>query len=116
MELDYKDNVVHFVNGSLQGPLSATTPVEVRLTSNADSWSALATTSAFLTDTWSVKKLTLNLGLRFDRYLVYLPEQQLAAGRFVPVAQTFAAVGDCRNRQSSNRVANSPIRHSLNNH
>ena len=24
----YKDNVVHFVNGSLQGPLSATTPVK----------------------------------------------------------------------------------------
>ena len=36
----YKDNVIHFVNGSLQGPLSATTPVEVRLTTNGDSWSA----------------------------------------------------------------------------
>jgi hypothetical protein len=88
----YKDNVVHFVNGSLQGPLSATTPLEVRLTNNSDSWSALGTTSAFVTDTWSVKKLTLSLGLRFDRYVVYLPEQQLAAGRFVPTAQTFAAI------------------------
>ena len=88
----YKDNVVHFVNGSLQGPLSAVTPVEVRLTNNSDSWSALATTSAFLTDTWTVNKLTLNLGVRFDRYRVYTPEQQLAAGRFVPTPLSFAAV------------------------
>ncbi len=88
----YTDNVIHFVNGSLQGPLAATTAAAVRLTNNSDSWSALATTSAFVTDTWSVKKLTLNLGLRFDRYRVYTPEQQLAAGRFVPVPLTFAAV------------------------
>ena len=72
------------MNGSLQGPLSAATPVEVRLTNNSDSWGALATTSMFLTDTWTVNKLTLNLGVRYDRYRVYLPEQQLAAGRFVP--------------------------------
>ena len=42
----YTDNVIHFVNGSLQGPLSATTAGGVRLTNNSDSWSALATTSA----------------------------------------------------------------------
>ncbi len=90
----YKDNVVHFVNGSLQGPISATTPVEVRLTSNSDSWSALGTTSAFVTDTWTINKLTLNLGARFDRYVVYLPEQQLAAGRFVPNPLSFAAIDE----------------------
>lgn len=83
----YKDNVVHFVNGSLQGPLSATTPVEVRLTTNGDSWSALGTMSAFVTDTWTIDKLTLNIGARFDRYRVYLPEQSVAAGRFAAAAQ-----------------------------
>jgi hypothetical protein len=87
----YKDNVVHFVNGSLQGPLSATAPVEVRLTTNGDSWSALGTTSAFVTDTWTIDKLTLNLGARFDRYRVYLPEQHVAAGRFVPQAVDYPA-------------------------
>jgi hypothetical protein len=87
----YKDNVVHFVNGSLQGPLSATTPVEVRLTTNGNSWSALATTSAFVTDTWTINKLTLNLGARFDRYRVYLPEQSVAAGRFA-VAANYPAI------------------------
>jgi len=90
----YADNVIHFVNGSLQGPLSATTSAAVRLTNNSDSWSALATTSAFVTDTWSADRLTLNLGLRFDRYRVYTPEQQLAAGRFVPLPLTFAAVDE----------------------
>jgi len=92
----YKDNVVHLVNGSLQGPLSATTPVEVRLTNNSDSWSALATISAFATDTWTVGKLTLNLGARFDRYRVYLPEQSLAAQRFVPTALNFAAIDNVK--------------------
>ncbi|MDP3720245.1 MAG: TonB-dependent receptor [Acidobacteriota bacterium] len=88
----YADNVIHFVNGSLQGPLSATTPGGVRLTNNSDSWSALATTSLFVTDTWTIDRLTLNIGARLDRYNVYLPEQSLAAGRFVPAPLTFAAV------------------------
>ncbi len=88
----YTGNVIHFVNGSLQGPLSATTAAAVRLTNNSDSWSGLATTSAFVTDTWSIDRLTLNLGVRFDRYRVYTPEQQLAPGRFVPAALSFAAV------------------------
>jgi hypothetical protein len=85
----YADNVIHFVNGDLTGPLSAVTPASVRLQNNAVSVSALATTSAFVTDTWTVNRLTLNLGARFDRYRVWLPEQALAAGRFSE-AQTFA--------------------------
>src|SRR4029453_2833264 len=88
----YTDNVIHFVNGPLTGPLSATTANSVRLTNNSDSWSALATTSAFVTDTWTIDRLTLNLGARIDRYRVYLPEQSLATGRFVPAALSFAEV------------------------
>ena len=34
----------------------------VRLANNADNWSALATTSFFVTDSWSVNRLTMNLG------------------------------------------------------
>ena len=54
----YADNVIHFVNGSLQGGVLSTTPAQVRLGNNADSLSALATTSAFVTDTWRVNRLT----------------------------------------------------------
>ena len=37
-------------------------------------------------------RLTLNLGLRFDRYRVFLPEQAHPAGRFNSTLQTFPAV------------------------
>ncbi|MGE0813351.1 MAG: carboxypeptidase regulatory-like domain-containing protein [Vicinamibacterales bacterium] len=84
----YANNVIHFVNGDLTGPLSAVTPASVRLQNNADSLNALATSSAFVTDTWTVNRLTVNAGVRFDRYRVWLPEQSLAAGRFAE-AQTF---------------------------
>jgi hypothetical protein len=43
--------------------------------------SALDQVGAFVTDTWSLARLTLNAGVRFDRYRGWLPEQnQLAAG------------------------------------
>lgn len=90
----YANNVIHFVNGSLLGALSAATPAAVRLYNNADSWSALATSSLFITDTWTIDRLTLNLGARLDRYRVWLPEQSLATGRFVPVPLSFAEVSE----------------------
>jgi len=90
----YRDQVIHFVNGSLLNGPEGTTPVAVRLHNNADSWSALATTSAFVTDTWTINKLTLNLGARFDRYRVWLPEQAITEGRFTPAAVQFAEVPD----------------------
>jgi len=90
----YRDQVIHFVNGSLLNGAASTTPVAVRLHNNADSWSALATTSAFITDTWTINKLTLNLGARFDRYRVWLPEQAITQGRFQPTAIEFQEVSD----------------------
>src|SRR5262245_16990187 len=90
----YADNVIQYVNGSLQGSLAATTPVQVRLGNNADSWAALKTTSLFVTDSWAIKKLTVNYGLRYDRYTPWLPAQSLPAGRFVPAALNFAEVSD----------------------
>jgi TonB dependent receptor-like, beta-barrel len=50
-------------------------------------------TGAFLQDSWSVtNKLTLNVGVRFDRYNMFLPEQSRDAGPFAP-ATTFPRVG-----------------------
>ena len=85
----YADNVIQFVNGSLQGPLSATTAAGVRLYNNVDSISSLATTSFFVTDTWSIQRFTLNLGARLDHYRPWLPAQSLPAGRFA-TAKDFA--------------------------
>jgi hypothetical protein len=78
----YADNVIHFVRGDLTGPLSETTADSVRLYNNADSKNGLVTTSFFITDSWSINRLTLNLGARFDRYRAWLPAQSLPAGRF----------------------------------
>ena len=92
----YADNVIHFLNGSLANGPAGATPAAVRLGNNVDSWSALATTSLFVTESWVVDRLTLNVGARFDRYRVWLPEQSLPVGRFVPVALDFAEVSDVK--------------------
>ena len=53
----------------------------------------LGVTGAFLTDTFSVGNLTVNAGVRWDRYNSYLPEQEQLGGVNGPAsvqAQTFA--------------------------
>lgn len=45
----------------------------------------------YLTDQWTVKRLTLNLGIRYDYFNAYVPEQNLSAGPFVP-ARDYAKV------------------------
>ena len=40
-------------------------------------------TGFFLQDAWSVKRLTLNVGFRFDRYVGTLPEQSNPGGPFI---------------------------------
>jgi hypothetical protein len=44
-------------------------------------------------DQWTINRLTLNLGLRYDYFNAYVPEQHLPAGPWVP-ARDFAAVYD----------------------
>ena len=75
----YTDSVVHF--------LSNGAPNSVRLgISGTSSQNALAQTSFFVTDTWRINRLTLNVGARFDRYRVWLPAQEIPAARFSPAA------------------------------
>ena len=47
----------------------------------------------FVNDTYSLKKLTVNLGLRFDRYRAFLPEQERPASRFSPQPTTLPRAG-----------------------
>ena len=47
----------------------------------------------FAQDRWTIKRLTLNYGLRFDYFNGYVPEQSTPASTFVPARQ-FAAVHD----------------------
>jgi len=75
----YADSVVHFLNNGV--------PNSVRLgISGTSAQNGLAQTSFFVTDTWRINRLTLNLGARFDRYRVWLPAQTIPVARFNPVA------------------------------
>ena len=50
----------------------------------------------YVQDQWTVKRLTLNLGLRFDHVNAYVPAQYRPAGRFVQ-AFDFARIDDVPN-------------------
>ncbi len=51
--------------------------------------------TAFMNDSWQVNgRLTLNLGIRFDRFRAFLPQQHHAASRFNATPQSFAAIGN----------------------
>ena len=81
----YPDDVLHVLNRNSAEVYLFQTP--------SRSLSGQWWYSAFVNDSWSAtSRLTLNLGLRFDRFRVFLPAQEHPAGRFNPVAQSFAAV------------------------
>ena len=69
-------------------------PAEVYLFQTpSQSESGFRTYAAYATDTWRLNdRLTFNLGLRFDRYRLFLPAQRIRAGRFNPATQVFPAV------------------------
>ena len=68
-------------------------PLEVYLLGNpTNSTEGLWNTGLYFTDTWRASnKVTLNLGLRYDRYDNFLSEQSHAAGRFFPETVVFPA-------------------------
>ena len=48
-----------------------------------------------MNDSWQLNgRLTLNLGIRFDRFRAFLPQQHHAASRFNATTQSFAAIGN----------------------
>lgn len=50
----------------------------------------------FVQDSWTFKRLTLNPGIRWDKFIGSLPEQSMGAGRFFP-ARTYPAVKNLPN-------------------
>lgn len=80
----YPGNVLHVLRDNI--------PIEVYLFQTPSrSESGLWSYSAYASDSWRVNnRVTLNLGVRFDRYRVFLPAQEHPAGH--PQAVRFAAV------------------------
>jgi outer membrane receptor protein involved in Fe transport len=82
------NNVLHILrNGA---------PIEVTLFENpTKSENGLWAYGVYLNDSWKVAdRWSLNLGVRFDRYRNFLPEQEHPVGRFNPVAQTFPEIAN----------------------
>ncbi len=83
----YTNSVIHFLRDGV--------PNSVRLANSGTSaQNGLATTSLFVTDSWKINRLTLNVGARFDRYRVWLPEQTTPVSRFNPTEDTYPANDD----------------------
>ena len=84
----YADNIVQLFNNNAA--------LAVRLGMPVDSWNGLRNYGLFANDSYSLHKLTANVGLRYDRYRVFLPEQDRAASRFSPTAAHFDAVDNVK--------------------
>jgi hypothetical protein len=82
----FAGDVVHVLRGG--------TPAEVYLLETpSQSRSGQWWYSAFANDSWYAHdRLTVNGGLRYDRFRAFLPEQQHPAGRFNPTPHTFEPV------------------------
>jgi hypothetical protein len=84
----YADNVVQLFNNAAAA--------SVRLGLPVDSWNGLRNYGLFVNDSYRHNKLTANVGLRYDRYRVFLPEQERPSSRFSPDARSFAAVDNVK--------------------
>jgi len=86
------------VNGDLNQLYRNGVPFAVQIL-NSPSYSrgdVNADLGLYVQDTWTKKRLTLSPGIRWDHFNGSLPEQNLAAGRFVP-ARSFAAASNLPN-------------------
>jgi hypothetical protein len=69
------DHHVNYNNGVPTSVTQFNTPVHPQ--------NVATVTGFFVQDSWSMNRLTLNLGGRYDKYVGTLPAQEAAAGRFV---------------------------------
>src|SRR5690606_10262193 len=84
--LGHGDFIARYRNGVPDSVLVYNTPVETNLDQTV--------LGIFVQDAWAIsRRLTLNLGLRYERHTGGLGEQSAGAGQFVP-ARTFPAQSD----------------------
>jgi hypothetical protein len=81
----FEEDILHVLNNGVK--------TDVILFQPGESIGGLMTYGMFVHDTWRVnEKLTLNLGVRMDRYRAFSPEQEHPASRFNPTPLQFDAV------------------------
>ncbi len=81
----YEEDILHVMQNGV--------PLDIILfQAPSTSENGLWTYGSYLNDTWRVNnRLTANIGVRFDRYRAFLPEQEHGVGRFNPEAIQFPA-------------------------
>jgi hypothetical protein len=84
----------NFLNGVPRRVTLFATPIEQRNDIKAD-------VGIFAQDSWAMSRMTINYGVRLDYLHAAVPEQHLAAGRFVP-ERNFAAVENAPNWKDIN--------------
>jgi hypothetical protein len=84
----------NFLNGVPRRVTLFATPIEQRNDIKAD-------LGIFAQDSWAMSRMTINYGVRVDYLHAAVPEQHLAAGRFVP-ERNFAAVENAPNWKDIN--------------
>jgi hypothetical protein len=84
----------NFLNGVPRRVTLFATPIEQRNDIKAD-------LGIFAQDSWAMSRMTINYGVRIDYLNAAVPEQHLAAGRFVP-ERNFAAVKNAPNWKDVN--------------
>jgi hypothetical protein len=81
-----------YPNGSYTLLFNRGVPTELRTYNTpTDPVDLLHSQAAFVTDTWSLRRVTLSYGIRWERYHNFIPEQTKAAGQFSS-AQTFQPI------------------------
>ena len=85
-----QQNVTYRFNNAVPNRITQwATPFETKQRTKAE-------LGIFAQDQWTLDRLTLNLGLRFDYYNGYVPEQTVAATQFIP-ERRFDRVSDVPN-------------------
>jgi len=91
----WQQDIREGINADLIQQYRNTTPTQVTVfnTPTASRNNVDADFGLFVQDNWTMRRFTINPGLRFDYFNSSIPEQSVPAGRFVP-ARHFDAIPD----------------------
>jgi len=85
----------HFINDSLTYTFRGTSPVQLtEWISPFHSETRQHALGLFLQQQWTTGRLTVDGGLRYDRFRGFIPAMTLPGGRFLPQGASFPAVDD----------------------
>jgi len=93
----------HFINHSMQYTFRGLEPQQISLwISPFISETQQRTYGIYAQEQWTLRRLTVNAGLRYDYFNGFIPETTVPAGRFLPLGASFPKVADALNFKDIN--------------